>query len=175
MRIAILAMGLALAACASSTHVSISTLGAADATTTLLIGETLTQEISAEPGRDGMDPVVTLTLRHTDGRTLRFQQANHTENDLRAQRAGGALSQIMGLYGEETPLLYYKVDSGRGTPFICGAEGPYGIGVYESTDRIITIVGLKQPIQFETRPDGVEDSLPYSPDQVCARLRFNAG
>jgi hypothetical protein len=34
---------------------------------------------------------------------------------------------------------------------------------------------LRQAIQVETRPDGQLEALPYSPDQVCARLRFRQG
>lgn len=177
MRIAILALGFALAACASpAAHVSTSTLVAADAATSLLVGERVTQEIvSRAPEQDGMDALETLTLRHADGRTLVFQAANHTPHDVMAQAAGGPLAQIMGLFGEETPTLYHRVDGGEGAPFLCAAEGPQSLGAYRTPDGAVQIVGLKQPIQFETRPDGVVEALPYSPDQVCARLRFTAG
>jgi hypothetical protein len=37
----------------------------------------------------------------------------------------------------------------------------------------VLILGLKQGFQFETAPDGDVEAVPYSPDQVCARLRFN--
>jgi hypothetical protein len=33
---------------------------------------------------------------------------------------------------------------------------------------------LRQPFQSEVRPDGQIEMLPYSPDQVCARLTFRA-
>ncbi|HRK63132.1 MAG TPA: hypothetical protein PLN53_02000 [Terricaulis sp.] len=176
MRIAILAAGLALAACASpAAHVSTSTLAAADAATSLLVGEQLTQEIvSRAPEQEGMDPLETLTLRHADGRTLVFQHANHTPHDLMAQAAGGPLAQIMGLFGEEAPTLYHRVEGGQGSPFICAPDGPQSLGAYTGADGAIQIVGLKQAIEFETRPDGQTEAVPYSPDQVCARLRFTA-
>lgn len=176
MRIAILALGLALAACASPAQVSTSTLAAADAATSLLVGEAVTQQIvSRAPTQEGMDALETLTLRHADGRTLVFQHANHTPHDVMAQSAGGPLAQIMGLFGEETPSLYHRVEGGQGAPFVCGPDGPYGIGVHMGPDGATQIVGLKQAIEFETRPDGVTEAVPYSPDQVCARLRFTAG
>lgn len=168
--------GLALTACAggSSALVSTATLAAADAATSLAVGEAITQHTATTPGSEGGDDLVLLTLQHADGRTLRFQQANHTPHDVMAQSAGGPLAQIMGLFGEEAPTLYYKVDGGQGAPFLCGAEGPAGLGLYRAEDGAIRLVGLKQRIVFETRHDGVEEALPYSPDQVCARLRFNA-
>jgi hypothetical protein len=176
MRIAILAAGLALAACASPPAVTTSTLAAADAATSLIAGERVTQRISAVEAEDGMDALVTLTLRHADGRTLVFQQANHASRDLMAQRPGGALAQIMGLFGEEAPVLYHRAREGEaGAPFLCAPEGPASIGVLRGADGAVRIVGLKQAIQFETRPDGQEEAVPYSPDQVCARLRFTGG
>jgi hypothetical protein len=173
MRIVVLALALALSACASPATVTSATLAAADAATSLIVGPHVTQEISTAPASEGMDPVVTLTLRHSDGRALSFQQANHTANDLIAQAPGGALAQVMGLFGEEAPTLYYRV--GEGAPFLCAPEGPAGLGVYEDAEGVTHMVGLKQAIQFETRPDGRVEALPYSPDQVCARLRFTAG
>lgn len=176
MRIAVLAFGLALAACASPAQVSTSTLIAADAATSLLVGERVTQEIvSRAPTQEGMDALETLTLRHADGRTLVFQHANHTPHDVMAQAAGGPLAQIMGLFGEETPTLYHRVDGGEGAPFLCGPDGPHSIGAYQTPEGAVRMVGLKQAIQFETRPDGQTEALPYSPDQVCARLQFTGG
>ncbi len=152
------------------------TLVAADASTSLAAGERIGADLSTRGARDGMASLVTLTLRHADGRAMRFQQGNHTANDLLAQRPGGALAQIMGLFGDEAPTLYRATpDQNRGAPFICGADGPALIGYYQGADGAVQIVGLKQEIQFETRPDGQAESLPYSPDQVCARLRFRQG
>ncbi len=175
MRIASLAAALALSACASPAAITTATLASADAATSLIVGERVTQETSSVRAQEGMDPVVTLTLRHADGRTLRFQQANHASNDLMAQRPGGPLAQIMGLFGEEAPVLYHRASEGEhGAPFLCAPEGPAAIGVLES-EGAVRIVGLKQAIQFETRPDGQVEALPYSPDQVCARLSFTGG
>lgn len=177
MRKLILAAGLALAACASPTPVATRVLVPADAATQLAIGERIIEERSAQAAGDGMDPVVNLTLRHADGRRLSFQEANHAPYDLMAQSAGGALAQIMGLPGEEATTLYHAA-SGEGVSegaFFCGPQGPAAIGAYQAPDGTLLVVGLRQPITFETRPDGVVEALPYSPDQVCARLRFRQG
>lgn len=178
MRIAVLiGFAGALAACVAQGPrpvVTSSMLIAADASTSLLVGHELARDIATTPAREGMDPVVNLTLRHADGRTLSFQQANHTNHDLMAQAPGGPLAQIMGLFGEEAPTLYHALPD-QAAPFICGPEGPRALGVLEGEAGVVQIVGLKQAIQFETRPDGQEEALPFSPDQVCARLRFNAG
>ncbi|MCR6644779.1 MAG: hypothetical protein NVV62_09820 [Terricaulis sp.] len=178
MRFAVLiAFAGVLAACAAPGPrpvVTSATLAAADASTSLLVGAQLTRDISTTPAREGTDPVVTLILRHADGRALSFQQANHAQHDLMAQAPGGPLAQIMGLFGEESPTLYHALPD-QAAPFICGPEGPAALGVLEGEAGAVQIVGLKQPIQFETRPDGREEALPFSPDQVCARLRFTAG
>lgn len=103
---------------------------------------------------------------------MSFQEANHTPNDLMAQAAGGPLAQIMGLQqGDEVTTLYYA-GGAPGAPFFCGPQGPAAIGKYEGADGVIQIVGLREAIQFETRPDGQTEAVPYSPDHVCARLRF---
>jgi hypothetical protein len=176
MRRSFLILGLVLTACASPAPVTTSTLVSADAATSLAVGERIAQEISTQAASAGMDPVVNLTLRHPDGRRLSFQEANHAGNDLFVQRAGGALAQIMGLPGEETTTLYYAA-SGEGTEgaFLCGPQGPAAIGTYQAPDGSLQIVGLRQPIQVETRPDGELEAVPYSPDQVCARLKFTRG
>lgn len=176
-KLIIAAAGLALAACASPTPVTTRVLVAADAATQLAVGERIIEERSAQALADGADAVVSLALRHEDGRRLAFQEANHTPNDLMAQSAGGALAQIMGLPGEEVTTLYYAAsgeDASEGA-FFCGPQGPAAIGAYNAPDGAWLVVGLRQPIQFETRPDGVVEALPYSPDQVCARLRFRQG
>jgi len=172
--IIITAVALALSACASpQAPATVRTLVAADAATALAVGERIREETSTQAAREGMDPVVNLTLRHADGRRLSFQQANHTPHDLIAQQPGGALAQIMGLSGE-APTTLYNAASGEGAEgaFFCGPQGPALIGAYTAPDGTLHIVGLRQPIQFETRADGVTEAIPYSPDQVCARLRF---
>ena len=172
MRKLIFVVALGLAACTTPARVT-TTLTAADAATSLAVGEQIFVERGeARQASEGMDPVVPLTLRHADGRTLNFQQGNHTAHDLAAQRPDGPLAQLMGLMGGETPVLYNATHSGnRGAPFICGPEGPAAIGYYEAGGAAM-IVGLKQPIEFETLPSGELNPIPYSPDQVCARLRF---
>lgn len=177
MRRSFLILGLVLAACASPAPVTTSTLVSADAATSLAVGERITQELSTQAAAEGMDPVVTLTLRHADGRRLSFQQANHANNDLFVQRPGGALAQIMGLPGEEATTLYHAAsgEGGNEGAFFCGPQGPAAIGTYEAPDGTQQIVGLRQPIQVETRPDGATEAVPYSPDQVCARLKFTRG
>lgn len=176
MRPILLAVGaaLALSACvAPSAPVTMRTLVASDAATSLAVGESIVEETSTQAAAEGMDPVVSLALRHADGRRLSFQEANHTNNDLLAQSPGGALAQIMGLPGEAAPTLYHAT-SGEGA-FFCGPQGPSAIGAYAAPDGALLIVGLRQPIEFETRVDGISYALPYSPDQVCARLRFRQG
>lgn len=177
MRSFILLSALALAACTiPAGTTTTAALVAADASTSLLVGEQLTADTTTlPPEHDGMDPLVTLTLRHSDGRTMAFQQGNHTENHLRAQAQGGPLAQIMGLFGDETPTLYVATGANTGAPFLCGPDGPVAIGTYDAADGSVRVVGLKQEIQFETRPDGQVEALPFSPDQVCARLTFRRG
>lgn len=180
MRRSFLALGFILAACASPpVAVTSSNLVAADAATSLAVGERITEQRSSQEASEGMDPVNNMTLRHADGRTLAFQEANHTPNDIMAQRAGGPLAQIMGLQqGNEVTTLYYATSgerSGSEAPFFCGPQGPAAIGRYQGEDGVIQIVGLREAIQFETRPDGQVEAIPYSPDAVCARLRFRAG
>lgn len=173
------AAALTLTACAApgGGPVSTAALVAADAATSLAVGERISEEMATQgPSVEGADPVISLTLRHGDGRRLAFQQANHTNNDLLAQAPGGPLAQIMGLPGEASPVLYHST-SGEGAEgaFFCGPQGPASLGVFEAPDGNLLIIGLRQAIQFETRPDGQVEALPYSPDQVCARLRFRRG
>lgn len=175
MRLLHFVLPLALAACASPispfARTTRTTLVSADASTALMAGERLRANYVTH-ARSGADLVI-LTLRHADGRSLAFDRASHTPNDLTAQAPGGPLSQIMGLFGEEAPTLYRaRRGEHRGAPFLCGPDGPAGIGVYEASDGSVQVVALKQEIQFETRPDGQAEAVPYSPDQVCARLRF---
>jgi hypothetical protein len=176
MRRSILIFALLASACVSPVPVTSTALVSADAATSLAVGERVTQEISSRPGGEGMDPAVNLTLRHADGRSINFQEANHTPNDIFVQRAGGALAQVMGLPGDETTTLYYATEGeNAGSPFFCGPQGPAAIGTYEAPDRTLQVVGLRLAIQVETRPDGVTEAVPYSPDQVCARLKFRRG
>jgi hypothetical protein len=177
MRLSHFVLVLSVAACAvPGASVTTSALVAADAATSLAAGERITVAQSTQQAQAGMDPLISMTLRHADGRALAFQQANHANTDLAAQAPGGPLAQIMGLFGEESPTLWNAVAARHnGAPFICGAEGPVAIGMHEGADGAVNIVGLKQAIQFETRPDGQLEAVPYSPDQVCARLRFRRG
>ena len=169
-------LAFALAACISRPPptTATSTLVSADAPTSLAVGERIILQRTTPAARRGHEPVVTLTLRHADGRAMRFEEASHTAHDAMAQAAGGPLAQIMGLFGQEAPTLY-TARGEHNAPFICGDQGPSNIGMYQAPDGAVQLVALKQPIQFETRPDGVEEALPFSPDQVCARLRFRQG
>lgn len=178
MRRSILALGFALAACAGpGGSVTSSALTAADASTSLAVGERVTEQLSSRGASEGMDPIVTLTLRHADGRALTFQEANHTNNDLAAQAAGGPLAQIMGLQGQESTTLYYATEGERGSSaaFFCGPQGPAALGRYDAADGTTHYVGLREPIQFEQSPSGGVEAVPYSPDAVCARLHFRRG
>ena len=177
----VLVAGLALAACVSPPISQTSTtLVAADAATSLAVGERITVLSSSRAGGEGMDPVVNLTLRHAHGPTLAFQAANHAPYDVFVQGAGGALAQVMGLQGgDEVTTLYYAADGERtesaSAPFLCAPQGPAAIGKYEAPDGVTHIVGLREPFQVELRPDGQMEAVPYSPDAVCARLRFRQG
>ncbi len=176
----ILVAGLALAACVSPPASQTSrTLTSADAATSLAVGDQVTELSSSIEGGDGMDAAVTYTLRHADGRTLTFQEANHAPYDLFVQSAGGALAQIIGLQaGDEVTTLYHAAAAeggGSESAFFCGPQGPAAIGKYETADGTVQIVGLREPIQVEPRPDGQLEAVPYSPDAVCARLRFRRG
>lgn len=173
MRFAIVTLALLAAACAAPTVVQPPgvTLTPADAATGLLTGGPLTMRVvTTRPVAEGMDPVVQMTLANQSGAELRLQQSNHTPNDLMAQAPGGALAQAMGLFGEESPTLYQATPPHEGAPFLCGPEGPAYLGVLEAPDGAVSIVGLKRGFEFETRPDGVTEALPFSPDGVCARL-----
>jgi hypothetical protein len=170
---------LTIAACAGPGGVTTSTtLAAGDAATQLAVGQHLTMNVSTHAPRadTGQDPLVIMALRHPDGRTLAFEEANHAPMHVMAQTPGGPLAQIMGLFGEERPTLYMpRRDEAHGAPFICGPEGPAALGVHEGDDGVVRMVGLQQQIQFEQRPDGQTEAVPYSPDQVCARLSFQRG
>jgi len=179
MRKLILAAALALAACAAPGGVTTSaTLAASDAATSLAVGQHLTMSTTTRsaPPDSGQDPVIIMRLRHPDGREMAFEEANHAPMHIMAQTPGGPLAQIMGLFGEERPTLYLaRRGENRGEPFLCAPEGPATLGLYRAEDGAVQVVGLRQQIQFEQRPDGQTEAVPYSPDQVCARLRFRQG
>jgi hypothetical protein len=177
----ILAASVLLVACAvpGGAPQTSATLISADAATSLAVGERITLLTSSQPVSEGMDPVVNITLRHADGRSLSFQEANHAPYNVFVQRPGGALAQTMGLQaGDEVTTLYHAASgerSGSEAPFFCGPQGPAAIGRYEAADGTIQIVGLRDAFQVEPRPDGELEAVPYSPDAVCARLRFRRG
>ncbi|MEZ5994325.1 MAG: hypothetical protein R3C25_01080 [Hyphomonadaceae bacterium] len=176
MRIFGLMLAGALGACAMTPmHTATTTLVAADAATALAAGQQLTMTIET-PGQtppEGEDPVILMRLRNSEGRLMSFDQSNHAPMHVMAQGAGGPLAQVMGLFGDERPTLYgARRDENEGAPFFCGESGPVALGYYEGADGAIQIVGLSQEFGFESRPDGSYGALPYSPDQVCARLRF---
>ncbi|MEQ1707436.1 MAG: hypothetical protein ABL864_03805 [Terricaulis sp.] len=163
-----MALVLALGGCAAPrTWV----LSPADAATAMISGDRLTlTRVASETG--GGDPLILLTLTHADGRAMRFEEANHAPYDLRAQAAGGPLAQAMGLLGNEQPTLFHARDEvSQSAPFLCAPDGAASIGILEAVDGV-RIVGLKQGFEFETAADGAVEALPFSPDQICARLRF---
>lgn len=183
MRVLFAAPALLLAACAAMSFPfgakeTTTTLVAADAATALAVGERITMTVSAprQPSQEGQDPVIRMQLKHADGRTLSFTEANHAPTHVMAQTPGGPLAQIMGLFGEERPTLY-GAQSGEnsGAPFLCGEQGPASVGVYRGEDGAVQIVGLREDIGFEPTEDGGYEAAPYSPDKVCARLRFRVG
>jgi hypothetical protein len=181
MRIGALLATLALAACAAPSGgghgpQTLTRLTAADPATALIAGEHLDMIIetpAAGAEQAGQDALILMTLRHADGRSMAFSENNHAPMHVMAQTPGGPLAQIMGLMGEEAPKLYgARSEENGGAPFICGPQGPVSIGVYEAADGGVQVVGLKQEIEFEDLADGSHAALPYSPDMVCARLRF---
>lgn len=172
----LIAATLALTACvvAPAMRTERITLTSADAATGLTAPSlTLTRSTPEAAPPEGQDPLVRMTLTHPDGRALAFTEANHTPHDVMAQSAGGPLATVMGFFAEETPTLYAaNMAENSGAPFLCGPEGPAYVGVHTGADGRVAIVGLKRGFEFETRPDGVEEAVPFSPDQVCARLQF---
>ena len=50
-----------------------------------------------------------------------------------------------------------------------------GIGIYAAPNRTVSVVGLRDAFQFETRADGALEAHPVSPDMVCARLKLRRG
>lgn len=173
-RLAALAL-LLLASCAAPREEpgTVTHLTAADAATALIVGQNIDWVTRTRAGAEGQDPLVLVALRHADGRSMAFNENNHAPNHVMAQAPGGPLAQIMGLFGEEAPKLYgARREENSGAPFICGPEGPASIGVHETADGGLQMVGLKGEIEFETLRDGTQAALPYSPDMVCARLNF---
>src|SRR5262249_37309517 len=149
------------------------TLTPADAATSLITSGPLTMTVRSEANPND-DPLVLMTLRSADGRSMSFSENNHAPQHIMAQAAGGPLAQIMGLTaGTETPKLYgARANENSGAPFICGPDGPLSLGYFEASDGTVTIFGLKHEIEFETLADGTQSALPFSPDQICARMHF---
>ena len=174
MRIVVLALALMLCACASQGGGQ--TLTPADSATAVIVGGPVTMRTESHAATGGEDPLVNMTLTTGDGRVMHFTEANHTPNDVSAQAAGGALSQVMGFFGDEQPTLY-STDAAynSGAPFICAPDGPAMLGYYRAADGQVSIVGLRSAFEFEPRDNGTYEALPYSPDHVCARLKFRAG
>ena len=178
MRLAALALILGLSACAameSGAPATSETLTPSDAATSLLVGGPLI--MTTQPpiaAQYGNDPLVVMSLRAPDGRTMGFEELNHAPEHVMAQSPGGPLAQAMSLTaGGETPKLYgARAGDNHGTPFLCGANGPVSIGYYEASDGAVTIIGMKANITFETMSDGQSHPIPFSPDQVCARLHL---
>lgn len=177
-RLALIAIAAALSACATPSGpppiVQTVALTPADAATGLSPGALTARWTTTPVVEDGMDPVVTLELVTADGRTIQFQEANHTNQDLEVQAAGGPLAQAMGFFGEESATLYRRVPvDSHGVPFICGPDGPLAIGYHAAEGGgEVRIVGLKSEFEFQTHANGATTPVPYSPDQICARMRF---
>jgi hypothetical protein len=176
MRFAALVLGLTLGACAAQGGGS-EVLSPADSATSVLVGGPVTlRRTTASPGGNGQDAVVNMTLTTADGRVMHFQEANHTPNDVMAQSAGGPLAQVMGFFADEQPTLYNTSNGNGGAPFICGPDGPAMLGLYRApSSGEISVVGLRSAFEFEPRADGTSEALPYSPDHVCARMKFRSG
>ncbi|MES1199228.1 MAG: hypothetical protein ABUS48_04530 [Pseudomonadota bacterium] len=181
MRVRGLLLAAALAGCvtpaAPPPHVERTMLTPADAATGLLAGGALTLSLSTPANQPaGDDPVINMTLATADGRALGFTEANHAPYDVMAQTAGGPLAQAMGLFGEEAPKLYAaNATQNHGAPFLCGPDGPAYVGVYAAPDGSETIVALKSGFDFEAQSDGSYLPIPFSPDHVCARMKFRRG
>ena len=60
MRAWIYALGLVLAGCASPGQVTTHTLAAADAATSLAVGERIVEDVTTFSGGEGMDPTINL-------------------------------------------------------------------------------------------------------------------
>lgn len=174
MRHSVFTFVFAIAACALVQPGGVkATLLPADAATALAVGERVTMSVSGPSGaRDGQDPLILLRLRHADGRVMVFEAANHAPFDVMAQTPGGPLASVMGL-ADAAPALYHaRREDSSGAPFICPGEGPLSVGVFEAPDGSVSLVGLRGGFDFETRSDGSYEPLPYSPNLVCARMRF---
>jgi hypothetical protein len=178
MRLQTLALILALSGCTmtQASPAVITTLTPADAATSLLVGGPLTMSVAPpSAGQAGQDPLVLMSLKTADGRSMSFEELNHAPDQVMAQAAGGPLAQAMGLTeGGETPTLYgARASENHGPALICSPDGPVSIGYYAASDGAVTIVGMKSNIQFETLSDGQSHPVPFSPDQICARLHFH--
>lgn len=182
MRIGVVSLCLLAAACVAPISgrgaTVTTTLDPADAATGILSAGALSMSVTtasaaeaAEAEAEGMDALIEMRLVRADGQSLAFTEANHTPYDLMAQAPGGPLAQAMGLFGEEAPKLY-SANEQVGAPFLCQPDGPAYVGIYQGEDGSVLIVGLKSGFDYEPLPAGGYSPLPYSPDQVCARMRF---
>ena len=178
MRWTALLASVALTACVTAAPVRVdrTLLTPADAATNLVAGGALTMGVTSAESSHGDDPLVRMTLSRADGRVLAFTAANHTPNDVMAQARGGPLAELMGFFGDETPTLYAAdASKNSGAPYICAPNGPAYLGVYASPDGHVSVVGLKSGFEFEQTGSGTSSPLPFSPDLVCARLKFTRG
>ncbi|MFT3728678.1 MAG: hypothetical protein QM759_12710 [Terricaulis sp.] len=178
MRRAALALLIGLCACTATQTAGPSTtetLTPSDAATTLVAGGPITMTVQTPTAsQGGEDPLVLMSLKAADGRVMGFEELNHAPEHVMAQSAGGPLAQAMGLTaGDETPKLYgARASDNHGAAFLCGPDGPVSIGYYEARDGTVTMIGMKSNITFETLSDGQQHPVPFSPDQICARLHF---
>ncbi|HWA01252.1 MAG TPA: hypothetical protein VG841_13155 [Caulobacterales bacterium] len=181
MRFRSLLAALALAGCVTAgpaPNVQRATLTPADAATGLMTGGALAMTLSSPAAAPsaGQDGLVQMRLTTTDGRALAFTEANHAPFDVMAQAQGGPLAQVMGLFGEEAPKLYAAdAANNAGAPFLCGPQGPAYVGIYDAPDGTAQIVALRSGFEFEADANGAYTPVPFSPDHVCARMRFRKG
>ncbi len=147
-------------------------LSPVDAATNLLSWGPLTLSETREAGDE---PLTVLTLTRGDGRALSFEEANHAPHDLMAQAPGGPLAQAMGFFADEAPTLYHaRASEGAEAPFLCAPEGPTSVGIHKDDDSRVTIVALKGGFEFIEQDNGEVVAAPFSPDMVCARMKFTA-
>jgi hypothetical protein len=173
MRAALFALALGLTACATATG-PVTNLTPADSPTQLIAGASASMSIASSGGGGGNDPLNTLTLQLGGERTLTFEEANHTPHDVTVQSAGGALAQVMGLPDGAVPTLY-RAKNVSNAGGLCAPSGPRLLGVYTAPDGRVTMTGLKDEFQVETKADGTYEALPVGPAIVCARMNFRRG
>jgi hypothetical protein len=179
MRLAVMALCLSLAACATAPAkheetLSTVTLNPVDAATNLISWGPLTVTRTATTTGEGQDPLITLVLTRPDGQVMRFTAANHTPQDVMTQEAGGPLAQAMGFFGEEKPELFHAAPE-QPNMFICPPTGAVSVGLFETEGGAVTMIGLSEGFAFETDASGAEVPAPVSPSIVCARMKFRRG